>query len=43
LIGIPVRVVVSEKTLALEKVEIKKRGEKEVKLVTPKEVLKYVQ
>lgn len=33
LIGIPFRVVVSEKTLAKNSVEIKKRGEKQVKLV----------
>ncbi|MDE2311622.1 MAG: proline--tRNA ligase [Patescibacteria group bacterium] len=33
LIGIPLRVVVSEKTLAQESVEVKKRSEKEAKLV----------
>jgi len=33
LIGIPTRIVVSEKTLAQESVEIKKRGSKEIELV----------
>ncbi|MEK7630068.1 MAG: aminoacyl--tRNA ligase-related protein [Patescibacteria group bacterium] len=33
LIGLPFRVIVSEKTLAQDKVEIKKRNEKEAKLV----------
>ncbi|MFH1387705.1 MAG: proline--tRNA ligase [Patescibacteria group bacterium] len=42
LIGIPIRLVVSEKTLAKNSVEIKKRNEKEEKLVELKELLKYV-
>ena len=43
LIGIPWRVVVSEKTLAAEKVELKKRSAKEVQLMTMKETITYVQ
>lgn len=43
LIGIPLRIVVSEKTLQKNSVEIKKRNEGGVKLVKIKEVLKYVQ
>ncbi len=35
LIGIPWRVVVSERTHASEKVEVKRRGENDAKLVTP--------
>jgi len=42
LIGIPIRLVVSEKTLAKDSIEIKKRNEKEEKLVELKELLKYV-
>jgi len=38
LIGIPVRMVVSEKTLAQESVEVKKRNEAEAKLVKIDEV-----
>jgi len=38
LIGIPLRVVVSEKTLEKDSVEIKKRGEKELKLIPIKEI-----
>lgn len=38
LIGIPWRVVVSEKTLKEDKFELKKRGGKEVKLVSKKEL-----
>jgi prolyl-tRNA synthetase len=43
IIGIPIRMVVSEKTLKSASVEIKKRKEKEIKLVKIKEVLKHVQ
>ncbi len=39
LIGIPLRVVVSSKTLAVESVEIKKRNESEAVLVSIKELL----
>jgi len=42
LIGIPLRIVVSEKTLKRGSVEIKKRDEEKIKLVKIKEVLKYV-
>ncbi len=42
LIGIPYRVVVSEKTLKENKVEIKKRSEKEPKLISEEELLNYV-
>jgi prolyl-tRNA synthetase len=42
LIGIPYRVVVSEKTLAQDKVEIKRRDSEEIKLVNEKELLKVV-
>ena len=42
LIGIPLRIVVSEKTLKKESVEIKKRSEKKVKLVKIKDILKNV-
>ncbi len=42
LIGIPCRVVVSEKTLSAEKIELKKRNENKVKLVGKNELLKYV-
>lgn len=41
LIGIPVRIIISEKTLAEEKVEVKKRGEKTATLMSTKEVLTY--
>ena len=40
LIGLPYRAVVSAKTMAQGKVEIKKRNEKEVKLVKVEELLK---
>ncbi|MBI4691906.1 MAG: prolyl-tRNA synthetase [Candidatus Terrybacteria bacterium] len=42
LIGIPYRVVVSEKTAAQNKLEIKKRNEAKARLITKKELLKYV-
>jgi len=42
LIGIPYRVVISEKTLKEGKVELKKRSEKEVKLISEEELLNYV-
>ncbi len=42
LIGIPVRLVVSEKTEKEKSVELKKRGEKTVKLIKLNEVKKYV-
>lgn len=41
LIGIPYRVVISKKTG--DKLEIKKRSEKETKFVSPKELLKIIQ
>ena len=39
LIGIPYRIIVSEKTLAQESVEVKKRSEKEAKLVKISEIV----
>lgn len=39
LLGIPVRVVVSEKLNVLDKIEIKKRGEKHVKIISTKKLL----
>lgn len=42
LIGIPIRLVISEKTLAEDSVEIKKRGESKERLIKAKELLKYV-
>ncbi len=42
LFGIPYRVVVSEKTLAQDSVEIKKRTEKEAKLVKMDEFMAKV-
>lgn len=39
LLGIPARIVVSKKTVAAGKVELKKRPEKDVTLVSPEEVL----
>jgi prolyl-tRNA synthetase len=42
LIGCPIRVVVSEKTLARDSVEVKKRNEKEVELVKISEVAKRI-
>ena len=41
LIGIPYRVIVSEKTLAQESVEVKKRNEAESKLVKIEGLAKY--
>lgn len=43
IIGIPLRIVVSEKTIKNDSVEIKKRNEKEVKIVKIKDILKNVQ
>ena len=43
IIGVPMRMVVSEKTLKNNSIEIKKRTEKEVKIVKIKDILKYVQ
>lgn len=40
LIGIPYRAVISEKTLAKNSVEIKKRGEKKAKLIRIKDIVK---
>lgn len=42
LIGIPLRIVVSERTLAKGRVEIKKRSEKKIKLIKLVQVKKYV-
>ena len=42
IIGIPVRAVVSEKTLKSASVELKGRGEKDFKLVKISEIKKYV-
>lgn len=42
LIGIPRRLVISEKTLAQDSVELKNRHQKEVKLVKLKDVLKLI-
>jgi len=42
LIGMPFRVVVSEKTLVQEKVEVKRRDEKEAKLVKLEELIKVL-
>lgn len=43
LIGIPFRVVVSAKTLEKGKVEIKKRDEKQERLVNEEELIEYIQ
>ena len=43
LIGIPLRVVVSEKTLEKKGVEVKKRGEKGARIVSEKEMLKMLE
>lgn len=40
LIGIPWRVVISEKTLDKKGVELKKRGEKQIKIITTQELFK---
>ena len=42
LIGIPWRLVVSEKTLANKKTEIKKRGEKKTQLLTLEQIIKKI-
>jgi len=42
LIGIPTRIVISERTLMKNSVEIKRRAEKRVKLIKIKEIRKYV-
>jgi len=42
LIGIPLRAVVSEKTVKEKKIEIKKRNEEKIKLVDKKELLKIL-
>ncbi len=42
IIGIPLRIVVSEKTLKKQSVEFKKRNEREVKIVKIKDILKNV-
>ncbi len=42
LIGIPLRIVISEKTLKRESVEFKKRNEKKIKLIKIKDILKNV-
>ncbi|MDO8523571.1 MAG: aminoacyl--tRNA ligase-related protein [bacterium] len=43
LVGIPLRMVISEKTLKSDSVELKKRGKKEAELVKISEIKKYVQ
>ena len=43
LIGCPVRVVVSQKTLAKDSVEVKKRGSKECNIIKLNEVINYFQ
>ena len=42
LIGIPLRVVVSKKTLMEKKVEVKKRSEKQERLIDEKEIAGYI-
>jgi prolyl-tRNA synthetase len=42
LIGIPYRVVISDKTLAQGKIEIKKRNEQEAKLISEEELINHV-
>ena len=42
LIGIPIRVVISEKTLSKESTEIKERKEKEGKLVKIKKIINFL-
>jgi len=42
LIGIPYRLVISEKTLKKDSVEVKKRAEKKVKLIKIKNLLKFL-
>ncbi|MDO8505074.1 MAG: aminoacyl--tRNA ligase-related protein [bacterium] len=43
LIGIPVRIIVSEKTVAEDSVEVKARNEKNVTMVKIKDIVSYVQ
>ena len=43
LIGIPLRVVVSAKTLSAKKVETKKRNERQEHLIDEKEIIEYIQ
>lgn len=43
LIGIPLRVVISEKTILEKKIEIKARGEKEARLMTSPELYAYLE
>ena len=43
LIGIPLRIVVSAKTLSAKKVEVKKRNEKQEHLIDEKEIIEYIQ
>jgi len=42
LIGIPNRVVVSEKTLVVKKIELKIRGSKQAKLISGKDLIKFL-
>jgi prolyl-tRNA synthetase len=42
LIGIPLRLVVSERTLVKKSVEVKKRGEKETKLIKINSLMKEI-
>jgi prolyl-tRNA synthetase len=42
LIGLPIRIVVSEKTLLKDSVELKERDQKEIKLIKPDEIEKYL-
>jgi prolyl-tRNA synthetase len=42
LMGIPLRVVVSKKTIAEKKVEVKKRNEKQERLISEKELTEYI-
>ena len=42
LVGIPVRVIVSEKTLTANQFEVKKRGESEARLLAKEDVIKMV-
>ena len=42
LIGIPYRIVVSEKTLSKNSVEIKQRGEKEIRLIKIRKLLQFL-
>ena len=42
LIGVPIRIVISERTLEKECVEVKKRSEKKVQLVKIKQLLRFL-